>query len=125
MSTLTYAKSADGATVLVLDGEPVALDAPVTLGSGDLAAALQSFYQAGAEATARALEESWKTVEDAWPEMVATQAEAIAAKVREATAPQPVPFRISSMPARTTTRNVERDERGLIVRIVDVEADLA
>jgi hypothetical protein len=127
MTSFAYSKTTEGEPVLILDGEPVAVDATVTLQSTTLAALLEGSYRGGAEACA-------KGVEAAWPEIAAQLGKATASQrievaglaelveaLRESAAR---PLEVA-LPTRLTTRKVERDKQGRIVSTLDVEESVA
>jgi hypothetical protein len=123
MTSFAYSKTTEGDPVLILDGEPVAVDATVTIQSTTLAALLEGSYRGGAEACA-------KGVEAAWPEIAAQLGKANGSQrievagladlvdaLRESTGR---PLEVA-LPTRLTTRKVERDKQGRIVSTLDLE----
>jgi hypothetical protein len=131
MTSFAYSKTTEGDPVLILDGEPVAVDATVTIQSTTLAALLEGSYRGGAEACA-------KGVEAAWPEIAAQLGPEIAAQLGKANGSQRIevagladlvdalrestgrPLEVA-LPTRLTTRKVERDKQGRIVSTLDLE----
>jgi hypothetical protein len=134
MTSFAYSKTTEGEPVLILDGEPVDVDATVTIQSTTLAALLEGSYRGGAEACA-------KGVEAAWPEIAAQLGPEIAAQLGKANGSQRIeiaglaelvealrvanqrPIEVST-PARVTRQTVKRDREGRIVETVAVAEDV-
>lgn len=89
--------------ILVFDGEDVDPDANVTMPARTLAECFYSYAVAGVKA-GLAVPAVRKEAPSTWPR-------------------DPMPVRIVEMPARQTSRAVQRDAQGQIVGVEDLERD--